>query len=127
MTKEVINLPDWPDHPFSPAVRAGDYIFVSGSVGAVDDNGNELKTVAEQTAQCLENIKKTLTAAGATLEDLVKLTVYLYDAKEFGNMNKVYRQYFKPPYPARATVIGGLVLPNMLLEIESIAYKPVNK
>ena len=127
MTKEVITLPDWPDHPFSPAVRAGDYIFLSGSVGAVDDDGKELKTVAEQTAQCFENIKKTLAAAGASLEDLVKVTVYLCAAKEFGNMNKVYRQYFKPPYPARATVIGGLVLPSMLLEIESIAYKPVDK
>ncbi|MFC1998949.1 RidA family protein [Chloroflexota bacterium] len=127
MSNEFISLPDWPDHPFSPAVRAGDYIFLSGSVGAVDDNGKELTTVAEQTAQCFENIKKTLAAAGATLEDLVKVTVFLYSGKEFGNMNKVYRQYFSKPYPARATVIAGLVLPNMLLEIDCMAYKPVDK
>ena len=127
MAREVINLPDWPDHPFSPAVRAGDYIFLSGSVGAVDDDGKELKTVAEQTAQCFENIKKTLAAAGASLEDLVKMTVFLCAASEFGNMNKVYRQYFSKPYPARATVIGGLVLRSMLLEIDCIAYKPVDK
>jgi len=127
MTKEVITLPDWPDHPFSPAVRAGDYIFLSGTVGAVDDDGKALTTVAEQTAQCFENIKKTLAAADASMEDLVKVNVFLYSGKEFGNMNKVYRQYFKPPYPARATVIAGLVLPNMLLEIDCVAYKPVDK
>jgi len=127
MEKEVISLPNWPDHPFSPAVRAGDYIFLSGSVGTVDSDGNVLKTVEEQTGQCLENIKKTLAAAGASLDDLVKLTVFLCDAAEFGNMNKVYRQYFKKPYPARSTVIGGLAMPGMLLEIECIAYKPAGK
>ena len=125
MKKEVISLPDWPDHPFSPAVRAGDYIFLSGSVGTVNADGRELKTVAEQTAQCLENIKKTLAAAGASLDDVVKMTVFLCDAAEFGNMNEVYRQYFDKPYPARSTVIGGLAMPGMLLEIECIAYKPV--
>lgn len=127
MATEVISLPNWPDHPFSPAVRAGDYIFLSGSVGTTDADGKELKTVAEQTAQCFENIKKTLAAAGASLNDLVKLTVFLCDAVEFGNMNKVYRQYFEAPYPARSTVLGGLAMPGMLLEIECIAYKPVNK
>ena len=127
MAKEVINLPNWPDHPFSPAVRVGDYIFLSGSVGTTDADGRELKTVAEQTAQCFENIKKTLAAAGASLDDLVKLTVFLCDAAEFGNMNKVYRQYFSKPYPARSTVIGGLAMPGMLLEIEGIAYNPVAK
>ncbi len=125
MTKEVINLSGWPDHPFSPAVWAGDYIFLSGSVGTTDADGKEVKTVAEQTAQCFENIKKTLAAVGASLDDLVKLTVFLCDAAEFDNMNKVYRQYFKKPYPARSTVIGGLAMPGMLLEIECIAYKPV--
>ncbi|MBT3363947.1 MAG: RidA family protein [Chloroflexi bacterium] len=124
MTKEIITLPDWPDHPFSPAVRAGDYIFLSGSVGTKDDNGKQLTTVPEQTAQCFENIKKTLAAAGASLDDLVKLTVFLCDAAEFGNMNTVYRQYMKQPYPARSTVIGGLAMPGMLLEIECVAYKP---
>ena len=93
----------------------------------MDADGNELETVAEQTAQCFENIKKTLAAAGAGLEDLVKLTVFLCDAAEFGNMNKVYRQYFDKPYPARSTVIGGLTMPGMLLEIECIAYKTVRK
>jgi len=127
MEREVIDLPGWPDHPFSPAVRAGDYIFLSGSVGTTDADGNELKTVAEQTAQCFDNIKRTLAAAGASLQDLVKLTVFLCDAAEFGNMNKVYRQYFDKPYPARSTVIGGLAMPGMLLEIECIAYKPAGK
>jgi len=127
MSKEIISLSNWPDHPFSPAVRAGDYIFLSGSVGTTDADGKELKTVAEQTAQCFENIKKTLAAASASLSDLVKLTVFLCDAAEFGNMNKVYRQYFEAPYPARSTVIGGLAMPGMLLEIECIAYKPVDK
>jgi len=127
MAGEIISLPDWPDHPFSPAVRAGDYIFLSGSVGTKDTDGKALETVAEQTTQCFENIKKTLAVAGASLDDLVKLTVFLCDAAEFDNMNKVYRQYFSKPYPARSTVIGGLAMPGMLLEIECIAYKPMGK
>lgn len=124
MPREIVNIPDWPDRPFSPAVRAGGFIFLSGQGGTSDANGNALKTVEEQTGRCLENIKAVLEAAGASLDDVVKVTVFLGDVNDFDRMNKVYRSYFPTDKPARSTAITGLAVPAMLLEIECVAYCP---
>jgi 2-iminobutanoate/2-iminopropanoate deaminase len=124
MTKEVINIPGAPDLPFSSGIKVADYIFVSGQVGSRDAEGNEVTGIEAQTRQCLENVKKVLAAAGASLDDVVKATVFLKNQEEFGKMNEVYRSYFQKDKPARSTAIAGLVLPNMLVEIECIAYHP---
>ena len=122
--KEAITLPGFEKLPFSSAVRAGDMIYLSGHAGMSDGDGNPLTTVEEQAVQTLENIKRTLEAAGATLDDVVKVTCFLGDQKNFPKMNEVYLRYFKGDLPARSTCITGLALPNMLLEIECVAYSP---
>ena len=124
MAKEIIIMPNTAERPFSSAVRAGDYIFVSGSGGFVDKEGKEIKGIEAQTKQCLENIKQVLETAGSSLSDVVKTTIFLVNTSDFTQMNEVYRSYFSKDRPARSTVVTGLVRPDMLVEIECIAYKP---
>ncbi len=122
--KEVIVLPGMKDRPYSSAIRAGDFIFVSGTIGGVDAQGNPIEGIAAQTRQCLENMKSVLQTAGSSLSDVIKATVFLTNADDFAKMNEVYRSYFPKDLPARSTVITGLALPELLIEIECIAYKP---
>jgi 2-iminobutanoate/2-iminopropanoate deaminase len=109
--------------PLSPAVRAGDFVFVSGQVpvrgdGSIVDGGIE-----PQTKQVLENIKTALALAGATLDDVVKTTVWIEDARDFSGMNKVYATYFAVNPPARSTVESRLMI-DIKVEIEAVAYAP---
>jgi 2-iminobutanoate/2-iminopropanoate deaminase len=122
MVKKVITLPDAPKLPFSPAIRAGDYIFVSGQIGHIDAGGKGVKGIEAQVKQCLENMKRVLVAAGSSLDDVVKVTVFLRNEKDFAKMNEVYQSYFTKDQPARSTVIAGLVMPSMLIEMDCIAY-----
>ena len=124
MAKEIIIMPNTAKRPFSSAVRAGNYIFVSGNGGFVNKDGRELKGIEAQTGQCLENIKQVLEAAGSSLSDVVKTTIFLVNTSDFPQMNEVYRSYFPKDRPARSTVVTGLVRSDMLIEIECIAYKP---
>ena len=116
--KETITLPGFENLPFSSAVRAGDTIYLSGHAGMSDDDGKPLNTVEEQAVQTLENIKRTLEAVGASLDEVVKVTCFL---------GEVYLRYFKRDLPARSTCITGLALPSMLLEMECVAYHPVDE
>jgi len=122
--KEVITIPNMKGRPYSPAIRAGDLIFASGAVGNKDAQGNPLEGIEAQTRQCLENMKDVLQAAGSSLSDVVKATVFLTSADNYAKMNEVYRSFFPKDLPARSTVITGLALPDILIEIECIAYKP---
>ena len=123
MAKKIINVPGASDLPFSPAVKTDQYIFVSGQVGFEDpETGEEVRGIEGQCKQCLENMKKVLKAAGSSLNDVVKVTVFLRNAEDFAMMNEVYQSYFLQDKPARSTVIAGLALPNMLVEMDCIAY-----
>ena len=124
MGKEVVSVPKMSKYPlpFSPAIKAGDYIFVSGQPGFADASGKEVSGIEAQTRQCLENVRQILEAAGSSLDDVVKVTVFLRDASYFAPMNEVYRSYFPKDHPARSTVVTGLVVPSMLVEIECMAY-----
>lgn len=102
-------------------MKAGDFIFVSGQVGHVDGTGKELVGIEAQTRQCLENIKKVLINAGSSMNKVVKVTVFLSDVKDYPKMNEVYRTFFSEEPPARSTVIAGLAMPGMLIEIDCIA------
>jgi len=124
VAKKVITVPGAPKLPFSPAIRAGDYIFVSGQVGFADVQGKEIKGIEAQTKRCLENMGEVLTAAGSSLDDVVKVTVFLRNREDFDQMNEVYQSYFVKDQPARSTVMVGLGLPSMLIEMECIAYSP---
>jgi len=124
MTREVIRMPNAPERPYSPAIRAGDNIFVSGQVGARDNQGNEIEGIEGQTKQCLDNASQILDVAGSSLSDVVKVTVFLSDMANFAKMNEVYQTYFPKDRPARSTVEARLVNSAMLVEIECIAYSP---
>lgn len=126
MVKQVITVPTaLPGVPYSPGVKAGDYIFVSGQVGHVDGKGNKVEGIEAQTRQVLNNMKNVLAAAGASLSDVVKSTVFLVKADDFAKMNEVYKSFFEKDYPSRSTVIvAALARPEILVEIECIAYRP---
>ena len=125
MSKKVITVPNAPELPFSPGIKAGDYIFVSGQVGFEDpETGEEVRGIEAQTQQCIENILKVLHTAGSGLNDVVKMTVFLRNADDFYRMNEVYQKFFREDQPARSTVVTGMVMPSMLIEIECIAYRP---
>ena len=122
--KEVIIMPNTENLPFSSAVRAGDFIFTSGTVGVRDAQGNPVAGIEAQTRQCLENIKRVLEKAGASLSDVVKAQVFLTQAENWPKMNEVYTEYFPKDRPTRTALITNLIRPEMLVEIECIAYKP---
>jgi 2-iminobutanoate/2-iminopropanoate deaminase len=125
MTKQVLNVPNAPKYPFSPAIRAGDYIFVSGQGGFQNPKtGEAIEGIEAQTRQCLENMKQILEMAGASLADVVKVTIFLGNVADYAKMNEVYQSYFPKDQPARSAAVTGLVMPNMLIEMECIAYRP---
>ena len=125
MNRKFIQLANTAKIPLSSGVRAGDFIFVSGQVGYEDPKtGREVKSIEAQTAQCLENVKAVLEAAGSAMTDVVKVNIYLKNATDFEKMNEVYRRYFTKDLPARCTVVPALTQPKMLIEIECIAYSP---
>ena len=107
-----------PRGPYSPAVRAGDFIFVSGQVPP------EPGDVAHETRQVLNNLKRILEGCGASLADVVKCSVFLADGKDFAAMNAAYAEFFGETKPARSTVVTGFAIPNIKVEIDAIAYKP---
>lgn len=109
--------------PLSPAVRAGDFVYVSGQVPTGADGKVVQGGIAEQTRQVMENIKSALALAGASMSDVVKCLVILTDVKDFAEFNKVYATYFPQNPPARTTLEAKLVI-DIKVEIEAIAYKP---
>ena len=111
--------------PLSPAVRAGDFIYVSGQV-PVDPATQHMVSgsVGVETRQVLNNIKGVLEGCGATMQDVVKCHVYLADGKDFAAMNEVYAEFFGDAKPARTTVAVAFAIPGIKVEIDAIAYKP---
>ena len=114
-----------PRGPYSPAVRAGDFVFVSGQL-PIDAASNRIvsASVAEQTRQTIENLKTVLSAAGAGLADVVKCSVFLADIRDFAAMNEVYAEFFGEAKPARSTVQAVLPSSEARVEIDCIAYAP---
>ena len=114
-----------PRAPYSPAVRAGDFIFVSGQV-PVDPATGELvhADIGAETRQVLNNVKGILEACGATMADVVRCGVFLLDGQDFAAMNTVYTEFFGDVKPARATVVAGFAATGMRVEIDAIVYKP---
>lgn len=107
--------------PLSPAVRAGDFIYISGQVPVGADGTVIIGGIEAQTKQVMENVKSAL--AGAELSDVVKTFVILEDAREFAAFNKTYATYFPQNPPARTTIESRLMI-DIKIEIEAVAYKP---
>jgi 2-iminobutanoate/2-iminopropanoate deaminase len=114
-----------PRGPYSPAVRAGDFIFVSGQVPVNPATGQLINSdIATETRQVLNNIKTLLEGCGASMADVVKCSVFLLEASEFAAMNAVYAEFFGDAKPARTTVVAGFAVTGLRVEIDAIAYKP---
>jgi len=112
-----------PKGPYSPAVRAGDFIHVSGQTPRDAVTGQLAGgDVSSQTRSTLGNLQRVLEQAGAALEDVVSVTVYLQRSEDWDAMNAVYREFFRGPHPSRTTV--GADLRGILVEISAVAYRP---
>jgi 2-iminobutanoate/2-iminopropanoate deaminase len=108
--------------PYSPAVRAGQLLFVSGQVALDPATGNMVDGgITEQTRRVLDNLGALLTAGGRSFADVVRTTIFLADMNDFAAVNEIYGQYFKEPYPARATVQVARLPKDARVEIDVIA------
>jgi 2-iminobutanoate/2-iminopropanoate deaminase len=114
-----------PRGPYSPAVRAGDFLFVSGQ-GPIDPKTNEFSygDIQHETRVVLTNIRTILEGCGASMADVVKCSVFIRDGGDFAAMNQVYAEFFGTAKPARTTVETKFADPKMKVEIDCIAYKP---
>ena len=113
------------DRPFSEAVRAGDFLFLSGQLGEIPETGKLAEGGLQAEArQTLINVKRVLEANGSSLSDVVKCTVFLADISEWPAFNTVYRQFFQKPFPARSALAASGLALNARVELECIAYVP---
>ena len=113
-----------PRGPYSPAVRAGGFIFVAGQ-GPVDPATNQFSfgDIKHETRIVLNNIRLILEGCGATMKDVVKCSVFLADGNDFAAMNEVYAEFFGDAKPARTTVECKFAMKQMKVEIDCVAYK----
>ena len=109
--------------PFTKAVRAGDFVFVSGQVPMGPDGEIVAGNIVTQTQQTIENVKSILQSLGLGLEHVVKATVWLADTRDFWPFNKVYLEYFGAALPARSCVRADMMV-DCKVEIEVMAYDP---
>ena len=107
--------------PYSQAIKAGNLLFCSGQIPVDPATGTVPEGIKAQTAQSLANVKAILAAAGASIDNVVKTTVFLADMKLFGEMNEVYAENFNEPFPARSAVAVRELPKQVLVEIEVIA------
>jgi 2-iminobutanoate/2-iminopropanoate deaminase len=107
--------------PYSQAVQIGDFIYTSGQIPVNSTTGEIPEGIENQTQQSLENIQAILVEAGLTMENIVKMTVFLKDMNHFNQVNEVYASFFKEPYPARSAVEVARLPKDVLIEIEAIA------
>ncbi len=122
--KKVILTDDAPAPigPYSQAILAGGFVFCSGQVGMNPKTKQMMmSSIAEETRQCLENLRAVLKKAGSSMENAVRATVYLTDLADFKEMNDVYREYFPKEPPARATVEVSKLALGARVEIDLIA------
>ncbi len=125
MSKTCITAPGAPPAigPYSHAVRAGDFLFLSGQIPLKPDGSGLLQgTIDEQTHQVFANIQAVLKAAGATLKDVVKSCVFLADLNDFQAFNKVYQTYFPENPPARTTYQVAKLPAGAIVEIDVTVY-----
>ncbi len=123
MKKEAVKTGPAPlGLPFSPALKFGELLFVSGQ-GPIDKNGKVIPgDIRAQMRATLENFKRIMEAAGSDMDCVLQTTVYLRDLAEYSGMNEIYSSFFDDPKPARTTVQAGDLLFGMKVEVQGIAY-----
>jgi 2-iminobutanoate/2-iminopropanoate deaminase len=110
-----------PAGAYSPAAKAGGFVFVSGQVPRDPVSGELVgNDVESQTRQVMKNVERALTAAGASLSDVVSIIVYLADIDDWGKFNTAYKEIMPQPYPTRTAL--GASLRGILVEISAVAY-----
>lgn len=114
-----------PGAPYSPCIRAGNLLFVSGQI-PLDPSTRQIVSggFRDQVARCLENLKQLLEEAGSSLDHVVKTTVFVTDLSLFGELNEVYKQYFPADPPARSAVQVSRLPMDAAVEIEAVAVLP---
>ncbi|HAZ27596.1 TPA: reactive intermediate/imine deaminase [Candidatus Acetothermia bacterium] len=123
MSRRTVTPPGAPVYgPYSPAVQAGPFLFVSGQLPALPSGELLSGPIEDQARLCMENIAGILRAAQGTLGDLVKVTIYLADMRDFGTVNSVYAMFFDRDPPARACVEVARLPKDARIEIEAVAY-----
>ncbi|GGI22873.1 RidA family protein [Pedobacter mendelii] len=111
-----------PIGPYSQAVQAGNFLFVSGQVAINPENGElNISNIEEETHQVMRNLKAVLLEAGLTFDNVVKSTIFLSDMGTFAQVNEIYGQYFTADFPARETVQVSVLPKNVNVEISVIA------
>jgi len=122
--KHVVEAKDAPQAigPYSAAVKTDTMVFTAGQLG-VDPESGEFSSgdIQSQTRQALENLRAVLSAAGSSLSNVIKTTVFLRDMNEFQAMNEVYAEFFKEAYPARSAVQVARLPKDAAVEIEAVA------
>ena len=122
--KQIINTSNAPAPigPYNQAVKAGNFLFISGQI-AINPENNELNTIniEEETHQVMRNLKAILLEAELTFDNIVKTTIFLSDMGTFAQVNEVYGQYFTADFPARETVQVSVLPKNVNVEISAIA------
>ncbi|HKB12042.1 MAG TPA: RidA family protein [Vicinamibacterales bacterium] len=124
MSRQSVSSKDAPAAigPYSQAIRAGQLLFVSGQVALDPATGQMVPGgVAEQTRRVLDNVGAILSAGGRSFADVVRTTIFLADMNDFATVNEIYGQYFREPYPARATVQVARLPRDARVEIDVIA------
>ncbi len=125
MLKHAVSSPDAPAAigPYSPAIRAGQLLFLSGQIPIDPATGQMIEgDVTAQTRRVLDNVGALLMAADRSFADVVRTTIFLADMNDFAAVNAIYAQYFSEPYPARATVQVARLPKDARVEIDVIAY-----
>ena len=127
MEKEIISTPNAPQAigPYSQAVRVGSFVHTAGQIALDPETGQMVAgDVTAQAEQVMKNLTAVLTAAGTSLDNVVKTTIFLRFIKDFGAVNEVYGQYFGEGKPARSTVAVSALPLKALVEIEVVALVP---
>lgn len=122
--KKIISTPHAPAAigPYSQAVLAGEFLFISGQLGISPISGALEESIETQTKRAMENIGAILAQAGAAFEHIVKTTILLASINDFARVNEVYASFFSKDFPARATYAVASLPKGALIEIEAIAY-----
>ncbi len=127
MNKQFVHPPHGPQAvgPYTPGVIANGFLFVSGQIPLHPQTGEFVKGSFEiQARQTLENVKSVVEAAGATLNDVVKITIYLLDINFFADLNALYEEYFGESKPARACIQAAQLPKGVGIEIDAIVAMP---
>ncbi len=127
MNKEIVNTNKAPQPagPYSQAVKANGFLFLAGQVPIVPETGEFLTgAFSEQCHLALKNIKAVLDAGGSSLNDVVKVTIFLKNMEDFGELNSIYGEYFSESKPARTCIQAGRLPRDVDVEIEAVALCP---